>query len=548
MKNTFLISIFIYGIFFSQIIFGQTIDKKDLEVKIDAMVPSQVNDSTPGVVVGVVHNGELIFSKGYGMANLAYGIPNDPKMVYNIGSVSKQFLGYAFAMLHVKGDLNIDDPVSKYLEEWPEFDHPVTLKHLLSHTSGYREAYTMSHLGGRRIGVDHLSREECLNVVRAQPDLEFVPGSRWTYNSTAWVILAEVLKKVTGEEADTWVEENILKPLDMHSTQIESYVGEVINNAAESYSLEKDNGFKNEESNRAIFGAADIYTNIPDLVRWINNYRTAEIGGSEVQNLFFDPFILNNGTNSEYALGIRSQKYRGLRRYGHTGGHEAFSTQLSYFPDHDLGIIIISNFGGNGWFASSKIADLMLEEFMTSSSDKKRKPVALNKDALKKFEGLYLSPASNSTIEFIISDDTLTIDGQRKLIPISENMFTMDGWNGSIQFNELETGETQLTIINGTEEKLRKVKKWEPQVEELKEFEANYWSEELETVYHIVTKDDSLVINHRWMEEITLEPVTNDLFKSDRGMSLKFARNKNGEIKGLSIYSGRTMNVYFQKQ
>ena len=140
-------------------------DRKELEIKIDALIPIEINDSTPGLVVGIVQRGELVFSKGYGLANMSYGISNSPKMVYNIGSVSKQFLGYAFAMLHVEGALNIDDPVNKYFEDWPEFKHTVTLRHLLTHTSGYREAYTLSNLAGRFIGVDRLSREECLEVV-----------------------------------------------------------------------------------------------------------------------------------------------------------------------------------------------------------------------------------------------------------------------------------------------------------------------------------------------------------------------------------------------
>ena len=240
MKNIIYCLLFCVGLIYSQNTYGQVFDKNKLEVKIDALIPTEVNDSTPGLVVGIVQKGEFMFSKGYGLANMSYGMSNDSKLVYNIGSVSKQFLGYAFAMLHVKGVLNIDDPVNKYLEDWPEFKYTVTLRHLLSHTSGYREAYTMSNLAGRTIGVDRLSREECLEVVRKQPQLEFIPGSRYTYNSTAWVILAEVMEKITGQPADEWVESNIIKPLGMNDTKIESYVGEVILNTAESYSYDKE--------------------------------------------------------------------------------------------------------------------------------------------------------------------------------------------------------------------------------------------------------------------------------------------------------------------
>lgn len=546
MKKIIYCLLFCVGLICTSNAYGQTLDKNDLEAKIDALIPTQVNDSTPGLIIGVVQKGELIFSKGYGLANISYGISNDPKMVYNIGSVSKQFLGYAFAMLHVKGDLNIDDPVNKYLENWPEFEHKVTLRHLLTHTSGYREAYTMSNLAGRTVGVDHLSREECLEVVRRQPQLEFIPGSRYTYNSTAWVILAEVFEKITGQPADEWVENNILKPLEMNDTQIESFVGEVILNTAESYSYNKEQGYINQESNRAIFGAAEVYSSIPDLVKWVNNYRTAEIGGKAVNDLFLDPFILSDKSNSEYALGIGNSSYRGLKRYRHTGGHEAFATQLSYFPDHDLGIITISNFGGTGWLATTKIAELLLEDHMTSQVNNKDEQIEIKKKDLEQFTGLYLASTLNRTQNIILSEDSLSIGGRTKLIPSSQNTFRINGWNGQFQFENLSNEQMQLSVITGTKMVYTRVENWTPNKAELTNFEGNYWSDELETVYHLVVKDEKLTINHRWLGDITLEPVTRDLFKTDWGYNVKIVRNKEDEISGLSIYSGRTLNVFFQ--
>lgn len=548
MKKIIFYILFYFGLFYSPNSNGQVFDKNELEIKIDALIPTEVSDSTPGLVIGIVQKGELIFSKGYGLANISYGISNNPKMVYNIGSVSKQFLGYAFAMLHVKGDLNIDDPVGKYLEDWPEFKHTVTLRHLLTHTSGYREAYTMSNLAGRFIGVDRLSREECLEVVRKQPQLEFIPGSRYTYNSTAWVILAEVMEKVTGQPADEWVETNILLPLEMNDTQIESYVGEVIHNAAESYSYDKEQGYINPKSNRAIFGAAEVYTSIQDLVKWINNYQTADIGGKAVNDLFLEPFILNDGSNSEYALGIGISSYRGLKRYRHTGGHEDFLTQLSYFPDHDLGIITISNFGGKGWLSTTKIAELLLKDHMSSPVDKENNQIEIEKEKLEQFAGLYLSNTLNSTINLTIAEDTLTIDDGRKLIPVTQNSFRIDGWNGQFQINNLSKEKTQLTIIGGTKDIYTKAEKWTPNEGDLKPYEGDYWSDELETVYHLIIKSEKLTIQHRWIDDLSLEPIANDFFKMDWGYYVKFNRNEEGDILSLSVNSGRTLNVIFYRK
>lgn len=546
MKNIICYTLLGLGLIFSSNANAQVLDKNELEAKIDALIPPQVNDTTPGLVIGIVQKGELVFSKGYGLANMAYSMPNDPNMVYNIGSVSKQFLGYAFALLHVKGDLNIDDPVNKYLENWPEFKHTVTLRHLLSHTSGYREAYTMSNLAGRIVGVDRLSRDECLDVVRKQPELEFIPGSRYTYNSTAWVILAEVLEKVTGQAADEWVETNILQALGMNDTQIESYVGEVIVNTAESYSYDREKGFVNEKSNRAIFGAAEVSASIPDLVKWINNYRSAEIGGKAVRDLFLDPFILNDGLNSEYALGIGVGSYRGLKRYRHTGGHEAFASQLSYYPDYDLGIIAISNYGGRGWLAISKIADLLLEEYIKPESDKIGQAFEISRKELEQLEGLYLASSLNRTLNLKIAKDTLTIGGRTKLIPVSKNTFRVKGGNNQIQIKKLSDGNVELR--NSRNETFTKVEEWTANKEELLNFEGDYWSDELETVYHLIVKDGNLMIKHRWIGEVSLEPISKDIFKTDWGYFVKFNRNKEREILNLSISSGRTLNVVFNRK
>lgn len=527
---------------------AQTVDENQLESKIDALIPKQVNDTTPGLVIGIVQNGKLIFSKGYGLANLSYNIPNDPKMVYNIGSVSKQFLGYAFAMLQINGKINIDDPVNAYLEDWPEFEYQVTIRNLLTHTSGYREAYTMSSLAGREIGVDRLSREECLEVVRRQPELEFIPGSNYTYNSTAWVILAEIFEQVTGQSAEDWIEVNLFNPLGMKDTQIETYVGEVIHNAAESYSYSNNQGYTNNKSNRAIFGAADVNTSIQDLTKWINNYRTAEIASKAVNDLFLDPFILNDGTNSGYALGIEIGNYNGLRRYRHTGGHEAFITQLSYYPDQDTGIIVISNFGGAGVVASTKIANILLAQYMTSQKKEQLESITPNSNDWSQLEGLYLKSTLNQSFDIKVIDESLMINGNIKLIPITPLTFQVDGRENIVTFKPLNNESYQLTITGGNRiDMYNQVELWKLDTENRKDYIGDYWSDELETVYHIETKESDLIIQHRWLGEVLLKPIAKDFFGTDFGFYVKFNRDQSEKVSGFSVNSGRTLNVVFNR-
>ena len=547
MKNYFCLLIFILlNLLWSVNTKGQDLNFKGLEEKIESLVPSVVRDSTPGLVIGVVHNGKLLFSKGYGMANLSYSIPNDRKMLYNLGSVSKQFLGYAFALLHTEGKLNVDDPVGKYLENWPEFDEKVTIRHLLTHTSGYREAYMLSNLAGRTIEIDRLSKKECLDVVRKQLELEFTPGSQFTYNSTAWVILAEVLEQVTGQLASDWVKENILIPIGMKDTYIESFVGEVIPNAAESYYYDQYIGYGNPKSNRAIFGAADVYSSIEDLVHWFDNFQNPKVGDTSAMTLFISPYKLNDKTNSEYGFGIQNRIHKGLKLYSHTGGHESFLTQFRYYPEYNLGIVAVSNFEGNGQIATNQIAEYILKDYMEFPKKIDYKPFNLSSEKTKQFEGTYLSPSYNRATSLSIVNDTLTIWGGMQIIPISENRFYSQTWGGQFEIIEKDGQPTQLIIHADSKSKYQKVEEWTPLLKELKEYESDYESKELETTYHLTIKKNRLTIQHRWLGEIGLTPITHDLFRSDWGWFVKFDRSKTNKILGFNVNSDRTLNVFFE--
>ncbi|WP_343856883.1 serine hydrolase domain-containing protein [Aliiglaciecola litoralis] len=518
---------------------------QQLEQHIKSLVPEVVTDSTPGFVVGVYRGGQLIYGKGFGLANLSYKIPNDISLVYNIGSTTKQFIGYGFAMLHVQGKLDLDTPVHELLDDWPQFEHTVTVRHLLTHTSGYREAYTTSNIVGRYIGVDRLSREECLEVIRRQPKLEFTPGSKFVYNSTAWVVLAEIMEKVTGSAADVWVTENILKPLKMNDTQIETNVGQVIKDGAESYYLSPDDKLINAKSNRAIFGASDIYTNIKDMGQWFANFKSAEVGSEQARELFLTSFQLNSGYDSQYALGIFVNQYKGLKRYTHGGAHEAFLTQFSYFPEHDLGIFIVSNFGRRKSISDTDIADFMLGDFM--SEDIQAKSLITSTEAeLTPFTGLFVSDSYNSVVKLGVKDNSLMWDGKHQLLQTTSTSFQTQSGDSNLTFSGDSAEYDTLILINRWKTKFNRVEPWEPTSEELKQYSGNYWSKELEAAYEVSVVDQKLKINHRWADEMILKPVTQDFF-SNGWLHLRFDRNDNNQIMQISVNSSRTVDIILDK-
>lgn len=523
------------------------------EARVDQIMAVYDGDDVPGGVVGVIRDGEVAFARAYGMADLAHGIPITTETRFNLGSASKQFLAFAFALLAERGHLSLDDPVQKYLPDWPTFDQTVTLRHLLTHTSGYREAYGTLHVAGRIPGEDFLPREEALEAVRRQPTLEFPAGSEFQYNSLAYVILAEVLAEVTGTPAATWVEENVFGPLGMEHSAIESEVGEVIPDAAHSYDETKDGGVIREFSNRAIFGAAEVYTTVGDLAKWFRNFQTAELGGRAVQKRMREPFVLTSGDTTNYALGLTVDEYRGLHRISHGGAHAGFRSRLAYYPELDVGVVAMKNGPGlHEVTLSDRVAEIAFGDHMEPKqidllTDRDR--ATPDSTQLARYAGKYRAEDGGVyTIER--RGDTLSVEGQYDLVPRSDSVFYVKGWRYKRAiFHPNDDGRVQRATLYSLHEPthLRRIEPWTPAVDELEAFVGRYHSSELQTGYRISLTDSQLVAKHPRHGTMPLRPVKKDAFQVANGVQIQFERNDTGLITGYYASIVRTRDIWFQK-
>lgn len=535
--------------------------------RVDQLMAAYDGRDRPGAVVGVVRNGEVSFSEGYGMASLAYDIPIARETRFNLGSVSKQFLAFAFALLAERGELSLDDPVGKYLSDWPEFDETVRLRHLLTHTSGYREAYGTHALAGRITNEDRLTREEALEVVRRQPALEFPAGSDYQYNSTAYVILAEILEKVVGMPAGQWVEENVFESLGMTVSTIESEVGEIVPNAAVSYAPAGDGTYHRSFSNRAIFGAADVYTTVGDLAKWFRNFETGELGGRVVQERMREPFVLTTGDTTDYALGLVVDEHQGLQRIQHGGSHAGYRAMIMYYPDLEAGIVVMSNYSrmpvhtiaesvAETFLGDQMPVELPVESVSTSADDD---AVQLSPADFQAIAGRYeLEQVAGYVLNFTREDETYFLqenEGEKtEITPTSDSTFAVPGSESRIIFHLAEGDEPapSLALQQENAEYLANRltgEPWEPSREDSLEYTGRYYSEELETFYAVTATDSQLVVEHRWLGEIVLAPVTKDTFSGRYPIQeLVFVRDEEGQVAGLHVSTGRTRDVRFEKQ
>jgi CubicO group peptidase (beta-lactamase class C family) len=311
---------------------------------------------SPGCALGVVKNGAFVYQRGYGRANLDYGIPNGPDMTYYVGSVSKQFTAAAIALLARDGQINLDDPVSKYI---PEVAHlpRMTIRQLLHHTGGVRDIYVLMSLAGIRM-EDVLPEADAINLIARQKELNFAPGSEYLYSNSGYLFLAQIVKRVTGKSLRVFADERIFQPLGMTHTHFHDEPYHVLNNRVISYAP-ADDGFRiSYLLNFDKIGAGGLYTTLGDLLKWDQNL-PEQTGPRFPGN---DPHagVLTSGDTLPYAFVCRSAGTAVARRAPQrlTMG---FKADLVRFPEQRFSVITLCNLDNiNPTALNNEVADLYL--------------------------------------------------------------------------------------------------------------------------------------------------------------------------------------------
>ncbi|MFT3745894.1 MAG: serine hydrolase domain-containing protein [Pyrinomonadaceae bacterium] len=406
---------------------------------------SRYNAATPGVAVAVVRDGKVVFKKGYGSANLEYGQPISTKTVFNIASVSKQFTAFSIYLLEKQGKLSLENDVRKYIPELPDFGKTVRIKHLLGHTSGVRDA--LLALSGWRSG-DLVTNENALTFLYRNKELNFEPESQFLYSNAGYMLLAEVVKRVSGQPFAEFARKNIFEPLGMSDTQILDDPERIVINRAGSYELE--NGvYKSKMSPDGVSGASNLYTTVEDMAKWAINLDKPAVGDAELIRRFNEPSLLNDGTKTIWSItedgpgyhakGQINWNYRGLHLISHGGHAAAFRSFLGRFPDKHLAIVALSNDEHYLNFVTSiQIAEMYLKDEMLPPpaplpSTPAKNSVEPPNANLKDFEGRFYNADLDTAYAMTATDGKLRLFHIRLgNIPLTES--GKDKFSGQIGF------------------------------------------------------------------------------------------------------------------
>ncbi|MFL2837264.1 MAG: serine hydrolase domain-containing protein [Pseudohongiellaceae bacterium] len=321
--------------------FAVLAQEENLEEAIDAVLEAWNTSASPGAAVAYVDSGEVVFEKAYGLANLEHGITWRTDTVSDLGSVSKQFIGFAFALLAEQGRISLGDDIRTHLPSLPDLGATITIKNLFHHTSGLREIYNTLYMVNRRPG-DIIFQEDAQKLVSYQTKLQFQPGSQYLYNNTEYMLLADIIEAVTGEQYHEWMTRNIFEPLGMMDTTIMHRQGQVINRVATSYVREQGE-FTQRYDNSTLQGGGGIYSTVEDMTRWIANFSSHQVGTAQTFEILTESGFLNNGESLDYGLGIGVEQRDGVESWSHSGSSAGYRSMLVYLPEQERGYIFMTN-------------------------------------------------------------------------------------------------------------------------------------------------------------------------------------------------------------
>jgi CubicO group peptidase (beta-lactamase class C family) len=316
--------------------------------------------ATPGCAVGVAVGGKPVLAKAYGMADLEHDVPNTPDTIFESGSVAKQFTAMAILLLARDGKLSLDDPVRKYIPELPDYKTPVTIRHMLTHTSGLRDWGSVAGIAGWPRTTREYTHAHVLEIVSKQKSLNFPPGSQWSYSNTGFNLSAIIVSRLSGMSFAEFSKQRMFAPLGMTHTSWRDDHTRIVKNRAIAYALDRGE-YHIEMPFENVHGNGGLLTTVGDLLKWNENYVTPKIGDAAVAAEQAKAGRYNDGRELNYALGLFLQDHRGVKNVYHSGSTAGYRSHLNRFPAAHTSVAVLCNGSdGNATRAANDVSDLYL--------------------------------------------------------------------------------------------------------------------------------------------------------------------------------------------
>jgi CubicO group peptidase (beta-lactamase class C family) len=523
---------------------------------VDALFSRWSKPDAPGCAAAVYRDGKIAFQRGYGAASLEFGVPIHVDTVFDIGSTSKQFTAASILLLAQDGKLSLDDDIRKFLPELPVYDAPITVRHLLNHTSGLRDFVTL--LTATDVEYDDVSTPaQALAILVRQRHLNYPPGTEYLYSNSGYFLAAEIVERVSGATLREFARRRIFEPLGMTHTRYGNDHTEVVTHRATGYSPAENGTYRVSRPNWEQIGDGGVQTTVGDLLRWDSNFYEPTVGGPDFARTMQLRGSLSDGTRTSYALGLMIGQRNGVEMIHHGGSWGGYRAEIARFPSKRLSVAVLCNAANADaselalrvadlWLANASMAD---EARSVAPKPRASKVKPVGEKQLRAMVGAYRSPKSGAMRFISMERGELQIEAFGGLYPLratGNNTFALVDGPVTATYRYLPGSAAApsrlVQSFNGRETELVAITLARPTVQELQAYAGEYRCDELGIVYRIDANATTLQRRNTKGGLEVFRTLDRDVFNYGN-FSYRFQRDAAGTISGFALDIGRVRDL-----
>ena len=533
--------------------------------RVDKLFAAWTGQDTPGCAVGISRNGAVVYEHGYGMANLELSVPVTPDTVFAVASVTKSFTAMSVLLAAEQGKLSLDDEIQKYIPEWRDRDDHITIRHLITHTSGLRDAFAL--LGWAPSSESAGDYNEAIaKMLARQRGLNFPPGTEYQYNNGGYNLLATILKRATGQSLREFADVNIFKPLGMTHTHVHDDVSVPVPSRASGYTRSAS-GWRAAKIDGGIVGNSGLYSTVGDMLLWEENFEKPRVGTPALFAAMQKPTVLTGGREISSGMGLGIGHYRGLATFEGSGGDYGIASKFAFFPNQHLAVAVLCNednvvMGGlarvNPDIFTNGIADIYLADALgpaeaATQSGPPSNPAKLSDAELSEKAGLYKIGGVDFPVLMSVDHGRLMLrsyygdDFDFEITPVSANRFLL---RNSILFEFIPATPGRPKgwhVGEGKDAREWQLVTYAPAAADIRSYAGEFRSEEIAATYTLEARGSALIVRSPWGGDITIAPFSNDVFVGDFVGIVKFSRDSGGAVAGFTLNRENARGVRFDR-
>lgn len=502
--------------------------------------------ANPGCQVAISRNGQVIFSRAWGMADMEHNVPLTTESIIEAGSVSKQFTAAAILLLEQRAKLSLNDDVRKYIPELPDYGMPITLRQMMQHTSGLKDWGSVMALAGWPRSTKTYNNDDALYVISRQHTLNHKPGDEYLYSNSNYNLFAIIVERVSGKTLDEYTRANIFQPAGMKHTEWRNNFKKIVPNRAIAYG--KNFGtYYTEMPNEYVYGNGGLLTTAEDLLLWNNYYLSGKLGDPSLLPKQLSITPLNSGRMNYYGAGLRLDSIRGWQVIIHDGATAGYRATLEQYPALGLSVAWLANtseFDGmpNG---TAELRNLLIKNTAPERPYKKLDTVTVAADKLATYVSWYKDIRTGSGLLVFLKEGKLNLNRGGALIPVSSNEFVI----GPSKL-EFQTGKTKRLLYKTPSDTIVYEAAGDAIVNQqaFQDYIGEYYSDEAEAKLTVSLKEGRLVFHRDPKTDLLVTPTYKDAFDVvNSSVTLFFERDKRNRVTYLKLTTARARNVAFKK-